>query len=208
LSPAAPRSFGLYEQRDVLGAVDFLHSGSLPYPELGRPRAIVGWGESLGGAIIILAAAREPAIQAIVSDSAYADILPRLERDVPAGHVPVIGHLPAVFTPGGLLAAQVLYGVDYYHTRPVDVIANIAPRPIFLIHGANDNDTHKDTPPSDMYTLAAAALRGPHANVQTWLVPGARHVQAYRVEGKVYVDRLVAFYTAALGPDTSMAYRE
>lgn len=196
-SPAAPRSFGLYEQRDALGAVDFLRSGPLPYPQLGRPHAIAGWGESLGGAIIIMAAAQEPAIRAIVSDSAYADILPRMERDVPVG-----SHLPALFTPGALIAAQVLYGVDYYHTRPVDVIASIAPRPIFLIHGADDNTDHATTPPSNMYTLAAAALSGPHANVQTWLVPGATHVQAYHVEGKVYVDRLVAFYTAALGPDT------
>jgi pimeloyl-ACP methyl ester carboxylesterase len=197
-SPAAPRSFGLYEQRDVLGAVDFLRSGPLPYPELGRPQAIAGWGVSLGGATLILAAANEPAIQAIVSDSAYADILPRFERDIPAQ-----GPLPALFTPGGLIAAQVLYGVDYYHTRPVDVIASIAPRPILLIHGANDNTNHKDTPPSNMYTLAAAALSAPDANVQTWMVPGAKHAQAYHVEGKVYVDRLIAFYTAALGPDGS-----
>lgn len=202
-SPAAPRSFGLYEQRDVLGAVDFLQSGSLPYPELGHPRAIAGWGVSLGGATLILAAANEPAIKAIVSDSAYADILPRFERDVPAADVPVIGHLPPMFTPGGLIAAQVLYGVDFYHTRPVDVIASIAPRPIFLIHGADDNKNHTDTPPADMYTLAAAALSAPGANVQTWMVPGATHAQAYHVEGKVYVDRIVAFYTAALGPDTS-----
>ena len=197
-SPAAPRSFGLYEQRDVLGAVDFLRSGSLPYAELGRPRAIAGWGVSLGGATLILAAAKEPAIKAIVSDSAYADILPRLERDVPAG-----GHLPAMFTPGGLIAAQVLYGVDFYHTRPVDVIASIAPRPILLIHGADDNKNHTDTPPSNMYTLEAAALSAPGASVKTWMVPGATHAQAYHVEGKVYVDRLVAFYTAALGQDTS-----
>lgn len=197
-SPAAPRSFGIYEQRDVLGAVDFLHSGQIPYPELGRPRAIAGWGVSLGGAILILAAAQEPAIQAIVSDSAYADIIPRLERDIPEQ-----GHLPAMFTPGGLVAAQAIYGVDYYNARPVDVIASIAPRPIFLIHGANDNKNHDGTPPSDMYTLAAAALSASHANVQTWLVPGVGHAQAYLLTGKVYVDRIVAFYTAALGPDTS-----
>lgn len=196
-SPAAPRSFGIYEQRDALGAVDFLQSGPLPYPELGRPRAIVGWGASLGGAIIIMAAAKEPAIRAIVSDSAYAAILPRLERGIPAE-----GY-PALLTPGGLIAAQVLYGVDYYHARPVDVIASIAPRPILLIHGAEDNKDHATTPPADMYTLAAAALNAPQANVQTWMVPGATHVQAYHVEGKAYIDRLDAFYTAALGPDTS-----
>jgi pimeloyl-ACP methyl ester carboxylesterase len=197
-SPAAPRSMGSLEQRDALGAVDFLRSGPLPYPELGRTHAIAGWGLSLGGATLIMAAAQEPAIQAIVSDCSYADILPRLERDIPAQ-----GHLPSVFTPGGLVAYQALYGVDFYHTSPVAVIASIAPRPILLIHGANDNKTHKDTPPSDMYTLAAAALSAPNANVQTWLVPGATHAQSYIIEGKVYVDRLVAFYTAALGPDTS-----
>src|SRR5947209_2727136 len=39
-SAPAPLSEGYFEQRDVLGAVDFLRSGSLPYPELGRPREI------------------------------------------------------------------------------------------------------------------------------------------------------------------------
>ena len=110
---------------------------------------------------------------------------------------------PWQLTPGGLIAAQVLYGVDYYHAAPAAVIANIAPRPILLIHGADDNKDHTTTPPSDMYTLAAAALMGPNAHVETWLVPGATHVQAYHVEGKVYVDRVVAFYTAAVGPDSS-----
>jgi hypothetical protein len=96
----------------------------------------------------------------------------------------------------------VLYGVDYYHTRPADVIASIAPRAIFLIQGTDDNKNHRDTPPSNMYTLAAAALSAPDANVQTWFVPGATHAQAYHVEGKVYVDQIVAFYVAALGLDT------
>ena len=202
-SPAAPRSLGYFEQRDVLGAVDFLRSGPLPYSELGRPHAIGGWGESLGGSTLILATADEPAIQAIVSDSAFADILPRFERDVPAADVPVVGHVPAMFTPGGLIAAQVLYGVDYYHTKPVDVIAKIAPRPIFLIQGSADNTNHRDTPPTNVFILAAAAVSAPDANVQIWFVPGATHAQSYHVEGQAYVDRIVAFYTATLGPDTS-----
>ena len=196
-SPAAPRSFGLYEQRDVLGAVDFLHSGALPYPELGRTHAIAAWGDSLGGATVIFAAANEPAIKAVVSDSSYADVLPRIERAVPAAGV------PAMFTPGGLVVAQWLYGIDYYNIKPASVIAEIAPRPILLIHGANDNKDHKTTPPEHIYLLAAAALDAPNANVQTWMVPGAKHIQAYHVEGQAYVDRIVAFYTAALGPDTS-----
>jgi fermentation-respiration switch protein FrsA (DUF1100 family) len=97
------------------------------------------------------------------------------------------------------LAAQVLYGVDYYHTRPVDVVASIAPRPIFFIHDAND----PATPSSNMAVLADAARQGPNAHVQTWLVPGNQHARAYQTQGPVYVERIVAFYTAALGPDTS-----
>jgi pimeloyl-ACP methyl ester carboxylesterase len=193
-SPAAARSSGLFEQRDALGAVDFLRSGPLPYPELGRPQVIAGWGNSLGGATLIFAAAREPAIGAIVSDCAFADFLPIMEREFTSQ-----GHYPPFLLPGGLVAAQVLYGVDYYHTRPADVIAEVAPRPIFLIHGASD----PFTPPSDMAVLAAAARSAPNANVQTWLVPGATHGQSYNVAGNVYVDHLVAFYTVALGPDTS-----
>lgn len=189
-SPPAPFGLGYLEQRDALGAVDFLRSGSLPYPALGHPRAIGGFGVSLGGATMVLAAAQEPHLQAIVSDSAYADIIPILEREIPKA-----GHLPAAFTPGGLLAARALYGIDYYAVRPVDVIAGIAPRPLLLIHGANDHYI----PPVNLDELATAARANPHAQVQTWLVPGADHAQAYKVSGDAYVARLIAFYTTALG---------
>jgi fermentation-respiration switch protein FrsA (DUF1100 family) len=195
-SPPAPLSWGIYEQRDVLGAVDFLRSGTLPYPELGRPRFIAGWGVSLGAATLLMAAAQEPALRAIVSDSAYADILPSLELKIPEQ-----GHLPPLFTPGGLVAVRVLSGIDYTHIRPVDVVANIAPRPIFFIQGSKDSWI----PPSQLNTLAAAARSAPDAHVQTWLVPGTDHAQAYHTTGNVYVERVVAFYTAALGPDASLA---
>src|SRR5947209_9459394 len=92
-SPPAPLSLGYFEQRDVLGSVDFLRSGPVPYPALGRTRIIGGWGVSMGAATLLLAAARETAIRAIVSDCAYADIIPILEREVPKG-----GHLPQMFT--------------------------------------------------------------------------------------------------------------
>ncbi len=192
-SPPAPLSLGYFEQRDVLGAADFLQSGPLPYQNLGRPRVIGGWGVSMGGATLILATAREPAIRAIVSDCAYADIIPILEREVPKG-----GHLPPAFTPGSLLAAQALYGMNYYAVKPVDVVAQIAPRPILFIHGDRDDYI----PSSNMTTLATAARTAPNANVQTWLVPGASHAQSFNTHTQEYIARVVAFYTAALGTDT------
>jgi fermentation-respiration switch protein FrsA (DUF1100 family) len=193
-SPPAPLSLGYFEQRDVLGAVDFLRSGPIPYPALGRTHIIGGWGVSMGAATLLMAAAQEPAIRAVVSDSAYADIIPILEREVPKG-----GHLPPLFTPGGLTAARILYGMDFYAVRPVDIVASIAPRPIFFIQGTSD----RYVPTSNMDALATAARTAPNANVQTWLVPGAAHAQSFNKEGLVYVDRVVAFYNATLGPDTS-----
>jgi fermentation-respiration switch protein FrsA (DUF1100 family) len=195
-SPPAPLSLGYFEQRDVLGAVDFLRSGPLPYPALGRPRAIGGWGVSMGGATLLLAAAREPAIQAVVSDSAYADIVPVLEHLVPQN-----SGLPQAFTPGALLATQALYGVNFYAVRPVDVVASLAPRPVLFIQGSADNYI----PPSNEDELYAAARAAPDAHVGYWRVPGAAHAQSYHTAKGAYVDRVVAFFTVALGPDTSAA---
>lgn len=192
-SSPAPRSLGYFEQRDVLGAVDFLGTGSLPYPDLGRPLHIGGWGISMGAATLLLASARETAIEAVVSDCAYAEILPILEREIPK-----VGHLPALFTPAILLAARAIYGMNFSAVRPMDVVAHIAPRPIFFIHG----DADQYVPVSHMDILAQAASAGPSACVQTWLVAGADHGQSYRLQGNKYVSRLVTFFTAALGPDS------
>jgi uncharacterized protein len=188
-SQAEPLSLGYYEQNDVLGAVDFLRTGQLPYPKLGRPKAIGGWGESMGAATLLLAAAQEPAIRAVVADSAYSDALPLLEREIPKR-----SGLPPWFTPGVLRAAQIMYAINYSAIRPVDVIAKIAPRPILLVQGADDTSV----PPSDMAALAEAASKGSGAQVETWLVPGATHAQAFHVAGKAYVDKVTAFFTTNL----------
>ena len=189
-SAPAPSGGGYFEQRDILGAVDFLQTGPLPYPELGRPKAIGGWGISVGGAALIYAAAQEPAIKAIVIDSAYATMAEYIE--------PAFGPY-FIFIPGTRFTEMMLYGVDYASVRPVDVIAKIAPRPIFLIQGAADTDIL----PSNMVELAAAASDVPGAHVQTWLVPHAHHIQAYKLVKNTYIDRLVTFFHSELSTESS-----
>ena len=188
-SASAPLSEGYFEQRDVLGAVDFLRSGSLPYPALGHPRAIAAWGDSMGAATVIMAAAHEPAIRAVVSDSGFAALVPVLSSSS--------NNYPGLFLPSVLLAVHLLYGVDYYAARPVDVVARIAPRPLFLIQGSADTVVS----PSNLEQLTVAASAAPDAHVQTWLVKGAGHIQSFQVMGEVYLNRVVAFFTQALGPD-------
>jgi uncharacterized protein len=184
-SAPAPDGGGYFEQRDVLGAVDFLRTGPLPYPELGRPRAIGGWGISVGGVALIYAAAQEPALKAIVVDSAYATLAEYME--------PAFGPY-FIFIPGSRYAAMMLYGLDYANVRPVDEVAKIAPRPIFLIQGAADTVVL----PSNMTELAAAASAGPGAHVQTWLVPKAHHIQAYNLLRNTYVNCMVTFFGTEL----------
>jgi len=199
-STPAPLSMGTLEQRDVLGAVDFLRSGPIPIPELGRPRVIGGLGISMGAATLLMAAAREPAIEAVVSDSAYAEVVPLLEREVPKRTVPVIGHVPGGFVPAALVMSRVLYEVDFFAARPIDSIAAIAPRPLFLIHGLADDYV----PVSNFHRLNAAASAPSTAHVTTWLVPKARHAQAFKVTGAEYVTRVVSFFDASLGADRSL----
>lgn len=203
-SASAPFSFGEFEQRDVLGAVDFLVSGPIPYPRLGRPRAIVAWGVSTGATSLLLAAAQEPRIRAVVADTAFATVMPILEREIPyAGQSesePRTAILPPLLTPGIMLTIRLLYGIDYGVIRPLDVVARIAPRPLLFIHGV----TEPLVPFSDMVRLAHAASTNPNAHVEVWPVPGVvEHAQAFHVMGIVYVNRVVSFFAAALGPSIS-----
>src|SRR5258706_3762880 len=194
-SAVAPLTLGYFEQRDVLGAVDFLQSGPLPYPELEHPRIIGGWGVSMGGATLLLAAAREPAIRAIISDSAYADIIPILEREISLN-----SRLPRLFTPGALFAARVLYGANYYAIRPAGGVASLGPRPGFFIHGADDVYIS----PSHMNELVAACTLS-NAYAQTWLLPRAAHAQSFNTMLEEYGACVVCFYNEALGTDSGAA---
>lgn len=189
-SPRAPLSMGLFEQCDVLGAVDYLRSGRLPYPDLGRPRAIGGWGVSMGAATLLVAAAREPAIRAVVADSAYAEVEPLMRRQI-AAYSPLVQAL----LPGITRSARLLHGIDFHQVRPVASVARLAPRPLLIIQGADDTLNR----PDDVRELATAAQRAPHAHVQVWIVPGAGHGQSFHVAGDAYVRRLVACFDAALG---------
>jgi dipeptidyl aminopeptidase/acylaminoacyl peptidase len=190
-SPPAPISFGYREFLDVQGAVDFLRFGPVPYPELGRPRLVGAWGVSMGASTLLLAAAREPAIAAVVADSPYADIVPLLERELPKRNV------PAAFSLGALSMAHVVYGVDFFASRPVDIIGQLAPRPLLLIHGTSD----RYVPLSNSDALYAAASAEPDAHVTRWVVAGAGHAQAFPRNKTEYVTRLVAFFDQALGPN-------
>ncbi|HEX8733104.1 MAG TPA: alpha/beta hydrolase [Ktedonobacterales bacterium] len=190
-SASAPTTMGYLEARDVLGAVDFLRTGPMPYPKLERPKVIGAWGVSTGAVALLMAAAQEPALGAVVADSAFARALPIVQRDLPAQT-----HLSHAFTPGIILAEQVMYGADYNALAPVNVVAQIAPRPLLFIQGADDTYI----PSGDLDALTQAAQQGKGAKVTSWSVEGAKDGQAYHTDPAAYVAKVVAFFDASLAP--------
>lgn len=195
-SQIAPFTLGYSERLDILGAVDYLREAPLPYPELGRPEWIGGYGISMGASALLFAAAREPAIHAVVADSAYAEMAPTIARELPER-----SGLPRFFNPGTLLAARLLYGVDVAAVRPIDVVAAIAPRPLLLIQGGADTMN----PASSLTHLAHAAEIVPYAHVVTWRVPNVPHAQAFHREREAYVSLLTAFYAQSSDHETYLA---
>jgi pimeloyl-ACP methyl ester carboxylesterase len=173
-------SFGFNEHRDILGAVDWLRDQGYP------PGSIGVLGVSLGGASSILAAAKEPAIGAVVEDCAYADIAPIVRSNfVRATKLPTFVLLPA------RLFTRLFEGYDLLDVRPVMEIGKVAPRPLLIIHG----DADQLIPLDHAYALHAA-----YPQSEMWILPGVRHAAAFVRGPDAYVEHVATFFAKSLKP--------
>ncbi len=137
-------TMGLLEAGDVDRAVEFV----LAQPGVDAQK-IVLFGHSMGGATVILSAAGNPKVRAVIAQSAYTS----LEDNVTASMRQLTG-LPAFpFAPLVVFFGEQRSGMQIRQVRPVDVVADISPRPILLVHGAQD----LLVPVSNVYDLYAAA---------------------------------------------------
>jgi fermentation-respiration switch protein FrsA (DUF1100 family) len=174
-------SAGYYEQRDLLGAVDYVR---------GRGFERIGvLGFSVGAVTTLMATAGNDDIDAVVADSAFADL-----RDMMEPEFSRRTKFPGFFLSPVLFVVKIMYGIDFNAIKPVEVVSDIAPRPVFFIHGELD-----DTVPLEhVYRLHEAA---DNPDSQLWVVPEAAHVRAYVTYPEEYIDRITAFFDAALGRD-------
>ncbi len=186
-------TFGVKERQDVLGAVDWLEGRGY------QPGKIGVLGYSLGAGSIIGAAAEEPDIGAVWSDSAFAEIRSVLEHS----WVSMTG-LPQVFLYSTEAMVRLFYGYDIGASRPIDMIASIAPRPIFLAHCQKDNLI----PISHMEQLLTVAK-----NTQTWIIANCdqhtlskpivpevfnNHAIGYSLNREEYTNKVVKFFDESL----------
>ncbi len=183
-------ALGARESEDVVGAVRYLQARS--DLKLKRFGAL---GISLGAGIVLSAAAREPALSAVVADSAWADEQPQLDRmgSVPVGPLalPVLPYEPAL--------ADALIGAHLAAASPVDDIARIAPRAVLLIHSADDQNA--TTPLSGEARLYAAAGQ-PKAQ---WIAPSGGHTGALFAHPDEYKRRVLDFFGRYLGAPATTA---
>ncbi len=179
-SSDARLSFGIHEHRDILGAVDWLRAQGYPAGSIGV------LGVSLGGASTILAAAREPAIGAAVSDCAFAELAPILRANFTR-----VTRLPGFFLFSARLVNRVVDGYDLMDLRPADEAPKIAPRPLLIIHG----DADQLIPLQHAYTLHAA-----YPQSELWVLPGVRHAAAFVSGPEAYVDHVATFFARSLKP--------
>jgi len=145
-------------------------------------------GISLGAGAAILAAAEDPAISAVIADSAWTDQDALLSR---LSFVPV-GPARIPLPPYGIAAVNALVGTDVTKARPLEVISKIAPRPILLIHSADDDNA---TTPVEGARQLFAAAGDPK---ELWVAPRGGHVGAINAFPDEYRARVVAFLRAGL----------
>jgi len=169
-------TFGYYEQRDVAGAVTYLKKQGYQAGHMGM------LGYSLGAVAGLLAFSQDD-VKAMVSDSAFADLGPRLDLALSGYLEPP---LEPLLLPGIETAATFLTGLDINKVRPVEAVRHLGNRHILLIHGDKDQ-----TAP---YTDSVEMKKAAGDNADLWIVPGATHALAYEKDPQEYTSRLLAFF--------------
>lgn len=172
-------TYGYRERGDVLAAVEWLRR------EAGVPRVgLYGW--SLGGAAALLAAAADPEVPAVVTDSAFASLEDMVEQN--------FFYLPAPLREP--VGRSVRHWAEHWcgnRVTDVDPEAEVRgwrPRPLLVIHGERD----LLIPVRHGHRLAAAA--GEPAEL--WTIPGAWHTGCLSKAGGSYVDRVVKFFKTGI----------
>ncbi len=171
-------TLGYLERGDVHGAVEYL--GARPDVDSENIGVL---GVSMGGATAILAAAEIPELKAVVSESGFKSANSAIAQSFEH----FIG-LPAFpFAPVTVFIIERRLGIDTGEVVPQAAVSRISPRPVFIIHGADD----RTIDPADGEALHASA-RPPKQDL--WIIPGAAHAEGIDVAPEEYTARVVGFF--------------
>lgn len=169
-------SMGHHERFDVHGAVDWL---------VGRGQtSLAVMGFSMGAAIIIMAAAENPLIRAVIADSPYA----HLYRSISAEINNMWGVPLPVARVLGYYAWRVharYHGFAHRTGSPADYVKRIAPRPLLIIHGEKDRLTRLEN--------AKILYREANEPKELWVLTGLEHCVGLTTLGDSYQQHVLDF---------------
>lgn len=150
-------TLGDLERFDVLGAVDWLVQQGV------RRVALLGF--SMGAGTAINAAPDHPAIVAVIADGAYTRPLSIVAGGLRERYS--LGRLTTPLAWGMLRVAAWRIGIDLRGATPLTHVRAIAPRPLFLIHGARDTYVSMNA--------IRRLYREADAPKSLWVIPEAGH---------------------------------
>lgn len=172
---------GSLETQDLLGATDYMTQRE----ETARlPLGV--YGHSMGGAVAILTAAQDTRLEAVATHGAFATLESAIRQRaklIAKGMAPIFEE--SVTRHGGRWLP-----IDPKELSPQAVVAQIAPRPILILHGVKDQVISV----ADAYALYEAA-RNPK---ELCILRQSRHIGICENEREEYRRTLCAFFTSAL----------
>jgi fermentation-respiration switch protein FrsA (DUF1100 family) len=172
-------SLGYAEVTEVGDALNYLASRS----DVDMEKVGVH-GFSTAGATAIMAAARFPALNAVVAEGGYHDFSASLYENVQAQWLPLLGRF---YELGVEVGYRFTTGYELSVLSPVSAISKVAPRPVLLIYG-----TAEPALPGARLQQAAAG-----ENAELWEVPGATHGSYWYTAPDEFERRVVEFYDKA-----------
>jgi uncharacterized protein len=179
-SEGDPNAFGWAGERDVHAAVAFLRSRSDVDPE-----RIGGIGLSVGGEMMLEAAAESDGLQAIVSEGAGIRSI-RESLAIPETRMRIEASLLHV----GVTSGVALFSNSLPPPSLEDLVGRIAPRPVFFIYAVPGQGGEAEL--SEVFHEAAREPK------EIWLVPDASHTGGIEAEPEEYERRVVGFFDDAL----------
>ena len=174
-SDGDPNAWGWEGYRDVDAAVAFLRQR----PDVEQDR-IGGIGLSVGGEMMLEAAARSRGLKAVVSEGAGERSI-REFLDMTVASKWFAAPQYTMLTAGTSLFSN--------HTAPPslkDLVGRIAPTPVFFIYGEHGQDGERNLNP-----IYFAEARAPK---QIWEVPDSGHVGGVNAHPKAYDRRVTGFF--------------
>lgn len=164
------------EGRDLDAVLDWLKK-----EKPAQSKRIGLFGFSMGAAVAITGAARRPEVQAVVGESPFSSFNGVVDR-----FARMFYHSPKFLVPVTLAFSRWRLGLNPDTCSPIHHIGTIAPRPVLLIQGGQD----ERMPVSEGESLFAAAGEPK----ELWVVPPAGHVESHSVAQKEYDLKVGAFF--------------